>query len=98
MPSRNVSFLVRISTPLVPGFVTVMVPLESVESFTLIVLNGIERLLLMVRFSTTGEACAEVLEAMEGVADPVTGTVADRVAVAVDALVEPQALSTSRLL
>lgn len=84
-----------------------MVPLESVESFTLIVLNGIARLLVMIRFSTTGEACAEgldategvadeALEATEGVADKVAGAVAACVAVAIGAPSDPQALSTSR--
>jgi hypothetical protein len=63
----------------------------------------------MIRFSTTGEACAEVLEAAEGVAVAVpeapegvavaaAGTVAARVAVAVGAPSDPQALSTSRQL
>ena len=50
----------------------------------------------MIRFSTTGEACAEVLEAAEGVADPVAGTAAACVAGAVGAPSDPQALSTSR--
>lgn len=36
----------------------------------LIVMNGIIRLLVTIRFLTTGEACAEVLEATGGVADP----------------------------
>ena len=51
----------------ITGFVTLMVPLESVESFTLIVLNGMECLLLMVCFSINGDGCAEALEVMEGV-------------------------------
>jgi hypothetical protein len=46
----------------------------------------------MIRFSTTGEACAEVLEAAEGVAVAAAGTVAARVAVAVGAPPDPQAL------
>ena len=75
-----------------------MLPLESVESFTLIVLNGIARLLVTVRFSTTDEACARVLGATEGVADAVADAIAVRVAVAVGVASAPQALITSRLL
>ena len=80
-----------------------MLPLESAESFTLIVLNGIARLLVTVRFLTTDEACAGVLGAgvlgaTEGVADAVAGTIAARVAVAVGVASDPQALITSRLL
>ena len=96
-----------ISTPRELVFLTLVVPLESVESFTLIVLNGIACLSVMIRFSTTGEACAEVLEAAErvavavleateGVAVAVAGTVT--VTVAVGAPPDPQALSTSRQL
>ena len=74
-----------------------MLPLESAESFTLIVLNGIARLLVTVRFLTTDEARAGVLGATEGVADAVAGTIAVRVAVAVGVASDPQALITSRL-
>jgi hypothetical protein len=75
-----------------------VLPLESAESFTLIVLNGIGRLRVTVRFLTTGEACAGALGATEGVADAVAGTIAARVAVAVGAASDAQALITSRLL
>jgi hypothetical protein len=61
----------------------------------------------MIRFSTSGEACAEGLEVTEGVADEApeaTEGVADKVADAVAACVavtvgapsDPHALSTSR--
>jgi hypothetical protein len=73
-----------------------VLPLESAESFTLIVLNGIARLLVTVRFLTTDEACAGVLGATEGVADAVAGTIAVRVAVAVGVAPDPQALIISR--
>ena len=75
-----------------------MLLLESAESVTLIVLNGIARLRVTVRFLTTGEACAGVLGAAEGVADAAAGTTAARVAVAVGIASDPQALITSRLL
>jgi hypothetical protein len=75
-----------------------VLPLESAESFTLIVLNGIARVLVTVRFLTTDEARAGVLGATEGVADAVAGTIAVRVAVAVGVASDPQALITSRLL
>ena len=88
----------RISTPRTPGFLTLVLPLERAESFTLIVLNGIARLLVTVRFLTTDEACAGVLGATEGVADAVADTIAVRVAVAVGVASAPQALITSRLL
>ena len=81
-----------------PGVLTLVLPLESAESFTLIVLNGIARLLVTIRFLTTGEACGGVLGATEGGADTVLGTSAARVAVAVGAPPDPQALITSRLL
>jgi hypothetical protein len=94
---------VRTSTPRTPGFLTLVLPLESAESFTLIVLNGIARLLVTVRFLTTDEAFAGVLGAgvlgaAEGVADAVAGTIAARVVVAVGVAPDPQALITSRLL
>ena len=88
----------RSSTPQTPGFLTLVLPLESAESFTLIVLNGIARLLVTVRFLTTDEACAGVLGAAEGVADAAAGTIAARVAVDVGVASDPQALITSRLL
>ena len=69
----------RSSTPQTPGFLTLVLPLKSAESFTLIVLNGIARLLVTVRFLTTDEACAGVLGAAEGVADAAAGTIAARV-------------------
>jgi hypothetical protein len=80
-----------------------VLPLERAESFTFIVLNGIARLLVTVRFLTTDEACAGVLGAgvlgaTEGVADAVAGTIAARVAVAAGVASDPQALITSRLL
>jgi ketopantoate hydroxymethyltransferase len=75
-----------------------VLPLESVESFTLIVLNGIARLLVTIRFLTTGGACAAVLEATGGVADAVADTLASRVAVTAGAPCDPQALIISRLL
>src|SRR5262245_57904245 len=50
----------------------------------------------MMRFSPTGETCAGALEATEGVADPVAGTVPACEADAVGAPSDPQALSTSR--
>ena len=81
-----------------PGFLTLVLPLESAESFTLIVLNGIARLLVTIRFLTTGEACGGVLGATEGGADTVAGASAARVAVAVGTPSDPQALITSRLL
>ena len=72
------------------GIPTLRVPLASVGSCTLLVANGIARLLVIVRFSTTGAAVVGAVEC-----------VAVAVAVAVTVGVtpsDPQAASTSKLL
>src|SRR6266702_1425893 len=73
-----------------------MVPLASVGSLTLLVVNGTARVLVMMRFSTAGRAFVVVLKAAGGVAVIVTVFVgAARV---VRRPSDPQAPSTSRAL